>query len=351
MTDNYKKSLELFEMIYFDENGDIDKSNWGFGIDNLDKKEYIENVYVPITKISRIRGRSAFTPRIIFKTSNKGWRYDEGKFFLTLDQKGRFAAQRTKYFYKENDITEIDISDWSKKDIMEEVEKILNFSNEEIMKYFSIKDLGSPYLTTALLIDDVIQDYLEDGFKADKVTPGGYYEDSILRKACKKLDNEAKRNFAAECRPIEPFKSWQLIGVKEITSDSDKDYYTTNRIVYRIITPEKVGDIGSIQVRIEDVKGQSECIDRIIDMLEEKFPDRENEINMGEQRIESITNDSPRKKNSNEPTPHEAYENTLKVEETGDKIDALMEMLMRAHKDKNKGKSDSNNQKSDIDRD
>lgn len=187
------------------------------------------------------------------------------------------------------------------------------------MKYFNIKDLGSPYLTTALLIDDVIQDYLEDGFKADKATTGGYYEDSILRKACKKLDNEAKRNFAAECRPIDPLKSWQLIRVKEITSDSDKDYYTTNRIVYRIISPEKVGDIGSIQVRIEDVKGQSECIDRIIDMLEEKFPDRENEINIGEKRIESTTNDSPRKKKSNESTPYEAYENTFKGKETSDR--------------------------------
>ena len=62
MSEKYQKALDLFENIFF-KNGTLDCENWGFGPNGLDKKEYIELAY-RLFNISKIKGKSAFTPRI-----------------------------------------------------------------------------------------------------------------------------------------------------------------------------------------------------------------------------------------------------------------------------------------------
>lgn len=326
MIKEYRKSLEIFEEIYFDKDGNLDKTNWGAGLDKLDKEDYLEKGYHNFMRISNIRGRSAFTPRIIFRPSNEGCYDGNGKFFLTIE-KGLFSLQLTDYFYKANNIREIDITDWSKEEIMEEVKKILNFSNEEIMRQFNVKDLGSPFETTALLIDDVVQNYFEDNDY--KYRQGLYWEESITRNAKKKCENRIEREIQVDCKPEDRYESWQIIVVKEFMIDSDKEYYTEKKIIFEIITPETMSDIGNIQVRIKETEGKSELLDRVIDMLETKFANRQNEIYIGEPRIE-ISLDSVGKKKVDSLTPHEAFLQTLKKkDETSDFMDALMERMMQ----------------------
>ena len=90
-----------------------------------------------------------------------------------------------------------------------------------------------------------------------------------------------------------------------------------------------MSDIGNIQVRIKETEGKSELLDRVIDMLETKFANRQNEIYIGEPRIE-ISPDSVSKKNVDSLTPHEAFLQTLKKkDETSEFMDALMERMMQ----------------------
>lgn len=344
MLKDYKKSLEIFEEIYFDKDGNLDKTNWGAGPDKLDKEEYLEKGYHSFLRISNIRGRSAFTPKIIFRPSNEGCYDGNGRFFLTLDKKGLFTSQKTDYVYKANDIREIDITDWSREEILEEVKNILNFSNEEIMKHFNVEDLGCPFLTTALLIDDVIQSYFEDNDY--KYRQGIYWEESLTRNAEKNCDNGMKRKIQLNCDPEDRYESWQIIAVKEYIDDSNKNYITEKKIIFEIITPETMSDIGNIQVRIKETEGKSELLDRVIDMLETKFANRQNEIYIGEPRIE-ISPDSVGKKKVDSRTPHEAFLQTLKKkDETSDFMDALMERMMqilRGYRGKNENGQSSTN--------
>ncbi len=90
MTKKYQKSLDIFKSVFF-KNGILDYENWGVGPNGLDKKEYMELAY-RIFNISKIKGRSAFTPKIIFR-HDKHCSDGRGSFILTLDQNSRFAER------------------------------------------------------------------------------------------------------------------------------------------------------------------------------------------------------------------------------------------------------------------
>lgn len=146
---------------------------------------------------------------------------------------------------------------------MDEVEKMLEMSNEEIIKKFNIQDTGSAFLTIALLTDDIVQEY----FDSQKLEEGSnfYHSKQITRKA---------GNVKFECTPWtgnELFTRINIIierysNMEEITIDGVEREY----IVCRIVTPVESGEINTVRVYVEEIVGQSELIKQILEMLEEK---------------------------------------------------------------------------------
>ena len=121
-----------------------------------------------IKKCINIKGKNAFRVAII-----RQGKYNESgaETYLTVDDALQFDDPNTYGEYgisDNNNITKIRITKKSKEEIMQEIERILNLSNEEIMAEFNIKDMGNSFLPIALLVDDIVQRHLESNLESKK---------------------------------------------------------------------------------------------------------------------------------------------------------------------------------------
>ena len=169
-------------------------------------------------------------------------------------------------FYKKNTVAEIDVTNWTEFEIMDEVEQMLEMSNEEIMKKFNIEDTGSAFLTIALLTDDIVQEYFDSQkMDEDQNQHSFYHGDQITRKA---------GNIKIECTPWTGNELFTRINIvierysnmESITIDNTEREY----IQLRIVTPPESGNINTTRIYVEEIVGQSELIKQILEKLEEK---------------------------------------------------------------------------------
>ena len=136
----------------------------GFRVGNEKGKEVFESNYDYVKKCINRKGRSAF--RIAF-ISYKREKYGDSLFmdlYLTIDDAGQFdhSIKDADFFLSDaNNIKRIRVNTLDEKTIMEIIERVLNMTNEEVMKEFNIKDMGDDFLPIALLVDDIVQKNLE----------------------------------------------------------------------------------------------------------------------------------------------------------------------------------------------
>ena len=277
MEEQIKKSLALFEEIYFTPDGNFD-------IDGFAHKHYISshkkyNLAKDDSFLgdnnSQIIGKSVFTPRIIErpikKTGEDGKETVVGhKYFLTLDNQG-ILGHHFASFYEKNlrNIREIDVTNMPKQGIMEKVEQILNMSNEEIIELFNIKKTYSTKLKLALIIDDISLKYFES--KGAKVTErSGDAEQYIETKTDSGMIRQASEYYASN--------SESEIDIAEST---DRFGLWTDEIYYKVLTPEE-DEISKIRIeinygdeRFKSTDVNSELGKLILDTLKERFTERE----------------------------------------------------------------------------
>lgn len=169
-------------------------------------------------------------------------------------------------FYEKNTVEKIDVTNWTEFEIMDEVEQMLEMSNEEIMKKFNIEDTGSAFLTIALLTDDIVQEYFDSQKMDENQNQHSFYHgDQITRKA---------GNIKIECTPWTGNELFTRINIvierysnmESITIDNTEREY----IQLRIVTPPESGNINTTRIYVEEIVGQSELIKQILEMLEEK---------------------------------------------------------------------------------
>lgn len=300
MEKQIKKSLALFEEIYFKPDGNFD-------IDGFAHKHYISshkkyNLAKDDSFLgdnnSQIIGKSVFTPRIIErpikKTGEDGKETVVGhKYFLTLDNQG-ILGHHFDSFYGSNlrNIREIDVTNMPKQGIMEKVEQILNMSNEEIIELFNIKKTYSTKLKLALIIDDISLKYFES--KGAKVTErSGDAEQYIETKTDYGMIRQASEYYASN--------SESEIDIAEST---DRFGLWTDEIYYKVLTPEE-DEISKIRIeinygdeRFKRTDVNSELGKLILDTLKERFTERE-EQEAGELVTELLSKEQPRTESRN----------------------------------------------------
>lgn len=173
----YQDSLDLFEQIYYTEDGKLKKDDWrenSYDEDSSTYGKFARDKSYEADGRSKLVGRSAFSPRIrripAFQTKENAqgrkintMNFEGYKYVLTLDEQGQFD-HHIYGFLSENrvkgNVTEFDITDKSKEEVLGLVREMLSMSNEEIMKRFGIDKIYSDQVKLELLLDDVIQDYL-----------------------------------------------------------------------------------------------------------------------------------------------------------------------------------------------
>ena len=272
MKNRFDKSLKLFEEIYF-MGKELCTHNYFIGGDKSEywsKAKYIDTGFSDGK--SAIFGRSAFCPRIICRRAkpnsikyNKAKGIFEGnRFFLTLDPQGCYDADFAYYWdaNRENiKEREIDVTDMSKKDIMQEVERMLNMSNQEIMTRFNIQDVGSANIKIELLVDDLVYDYLES--KQQDFVSGAYDSGLGIRTVFGMGSVQQRRDAIKE-------KKYSEILINPDGQDpfSYKDY-----IKYNVLDAEEI-DIDKIRIKIEEANVSSEMGKKILEMLQERFSEK-----------------------------------------------------------------------------
>ena len=266
----YQDSLYLFEEIYYTGSGELKKEDWkGRSLNSNTYNDIgVSNEYSNSGR-SQIVGRSAFTPRIVRKPVSGVWQKfgdEEYKYFLTLDSQGKFD-DHFALFYENNseNINEIDITDMSKEDVLNEVKQMLSMSNEEIMKKFNIKKTYSPQVKLELLLDDIIQEYLlERGIEVSSYRYGpewGMFVDTD----------------SGEIRQKH----------RGISEYSDIKICEEDRIFYKLVSG--IHEYDDIRVEIEEeITGelQSELGKKLLETLRERFTEKQAEKDEAEQPVQ-----------------------------------------------------------------
>lgn len=253
MDKKYQNSLDLFEEIYFNEKGRLDKKSFRESQYGRDSKRYMElGRDKGRDNRSKIIGKSAFTPKIIRERNLE--EPDLGdNYFLTLDAQGRFDHHLPlQYLNKDK---RINVTMMTKEEIMTKVEQLLNMTNEEIMTMFNIESNYLSNINIALILDDVISNYFEQqGQKFEKT----YYPEKDI--TIKSEKEEIVIGTAS-------LKYGNLIMLKE--GSNQKEF-----INYEILTGIK-SDIDAIRVDIKDVDVNSELGKVLLRTLEERFVERQ----------------------------------------------------------------------------
>ena len=91
------------------------------------------------------------------------------------------------------------------------------------MRQFNVKDLGSPFETTALLIDDVVQNFFQDNDYTYR--QGLYQEADITRNAEKNCENGMERMMQI----LRGYRGKNENG-QSSTNDDNKNTYRINDI-------------------------------------------------------------------------------------------------------------------------
>lgn len=160
---NYQESLDLFDRIYFSKADELDPIDWQ-ETNDLDSdiyKDQGKDFSEAGNGKSKIVGRSVFTPKIEReRDGNAEYGYS---YFLTLDNQGLLTPDCIP-FLEQNDILRLNITDYSRDDILAMVQSMLSMSNEEIIKMFNVQTISknNDKFKVALFLDDAIQDYIED---------------------------------------------------------------------------------------------------------------------------------------------------------------------------------------------
>lgn len=346
MAKKYQESLDLFEKIYFKEDELLDKGGYSLFYGN-NKKEYSklgrDNSALG-DGVSKIIGKSAFTPRILKKTVIKDKKEVESdRYYLTLDNQGRFDHHFDQFYTKNSkNIQEIDITDMSKEDIMSKVEQILNMSNEEIMTMFNIQETYSTKVKIELLLDDVVQQYFEQ--QGQEIKKKAYGPEWGIRTITDK-----GRVLQDSCGFDYKGKSTILINT-EGKSEYDNN---VDEISYKVLTPEE-NDISKIRITIEKANVNSELGQLILQTLQERFTEREieekqevaeNEKPIKEQQKEYETKQTTKEKTGaekiiefveqNNLTPHDiSLALTMMLAKATDKTNAEQHIINQIDKNK-----------------
>lgn len=268
--EKYQDSLDLFRSCYF-KNGALIPEDYTFRGTSDSDRYRSEGLDWKHDRMSKITGRSMFTPRVLRKNVDGNDRY-----FLTLDIQGRFD-HHFDYFYQSNkdNIKEIDITEMKEEEVMQHVRGILNMSNEEVMKAFNIKRTYRPKVKLALIIDDVITDYLVEQGLDDQITwRDGNPEAGINT-------NAAGLKIANKFRGYDEYEE---CSIKILYSSEEAEKRMVDRYYYKLNNP-KEEDIEKMRVDIDLSEGEpeTELGRRILSMLQERFTDR---VVEGEQKGE-----------------------------------------------------------------
>lgn len=269
MENKYQESLDLFEKIYFNEKGRLDRKSFYEPYYKIDSEKYVElGKDVERDYRSKIVGKSVFTPKIICQKNDDptiGYNY-----FLTLDEQGQFDHHCLLIFG--NAIKKIDVTSMSREEIMTIVEQMLNMSNEEIMTMFNIKQVYSPNIKIGLILDDVVQKYSEQqGQELQK-----YYgpEGGIRIKSEKEEINISERDN----------------GFIQILSSQDSEPVYES-VSYKVLSGRE-SNLDKIRLDIEKSNVNSRLGKLILETLEERFTERQIE----EEKVESKTEQTGKEK-------------------------------------------------------
>lgn len=270
MKKRFEKSLKLFEDIYFPF-GELETYNYFVGDDNIQYWLKAKDKTINYGE-SEIFGRSVFCPRIVCRKAKPAdlvfnkekKRFVGDRFFLTLDPQGCYDSDFS-YFWDVNRQNikerEIDVTDMSKEEIMQEVEKILNMSNQQIMDRFDIKDVGSANIKIELLLDDLIYDYFAS--KQQEFISGEYGTRWGMRTIFNNGSVQQQRHVLKKTDYSEIL----------INPEGENPFTNEDYIKYKVLNPEE-NETEKIKIIIEEVNVNSELGKKILQMLQYRFVEK-----------------------------------------------------------------------------
>lgn len=232
---------------------------------------------------SLIIGRSFFSPRIVKGQIKKRRIYrqkviKEYRYYLTIDCSNNMECDRKKFF-SENDgrIAEIDITDFTKQQIMSKVEEFLHMSNEDVSREYHIRRNGSPEFEIKLKIHDMALRLFESE-KANILQMGYNHKGRV------KLETD-KGSITQETFLFDSDE----IHVITINLENEESLGKQDKIFYRIINSKECGIMKTKFEILDEYKGiyktyvDSELGKLLFENLEILFKEQE------EKQVESIT--------------------------------------------------------------
>lgn len=269
MNDKYQEAIDLFEQIYFDENGKL--NCYAYNPFEQDSEKYWKlgkKQGRADDGQSKITGRSVFTPRIRRQPIKDEYNPGEVsgyKYFLTLDHQGIFDHHFDAFLLANKGcIKEIDITNMTREEVMTRVREMLHMSNEEVMEQFNIQSTYSTKVKLELLVDDIIHSYFEQkGQEITDKTGGPEWgmrittEGSMVQQETVGYDSKSLSRI--------------MINPNDSTFGMWED-----EIGYNVLTPEE-NDISKIRISFDDrfTDVNSELGQLIYTTLRERFTERQ----------------------------------------------------------------------------